>query len=48
MHHIVRRGDTLHKIARRHGRSIIVIIRLNPHIAHRPHRIHPGERIRVR
>jgi len=48
MHHRVQRGESLHRIARRHGTSVHHLIRRNPHIAHRPHLIYPGERIRVR
>ncbi len=48
MKHVVRRGDTLHRIARRHGTTVHRLVRMNPHVAGRPHRIYPGERIRVR
>lgn len=47
MHHIVRHGDSLHKIARRHGRRVHHLLRINPHLRRRPHLIYPGERIRV-
>ncbi|WP_006716418.1 LysM peptidoglycan-binding domain-containing protein [Desulfitobacterium metallireducens] len=48
MHHIVRRGESLHKIAKHHHTHIHHLLHLNPHIRHRPNLIYPGERIRVR
>lgn len=48
MHHIVRHGESLHMIAKHHRTHVHHLIHLNPHIAHRPHLIYPGERIRVR
>lgn len=48
MHHIVRRGDSLFKIARHHRTHVHHLLRLNPHIRHRPNLLYPGERIRVR
>jgi len=47
MYHHVRRGQTLHHIAKHHRTTVQVIIVLNPHI-HNPHLIYPGQRIRVR
>jgi len=46
MHHTVRHGDTMHKIAKRHGKSIHHLIHLNPHICN-PHRIYPGQKVRI-
>ncbi|MDA8440944.1 MAG: LysM domain-containing protein [Peptococcaceae bacterium] len=46
-HYIVRRGDTLHRIAACHGTSVGRLTRLNPQIT-RPDLIFPGERIRLR
>jgi len=46
MYHIVRRGETLHKIASSYGTSVRRLINLNPHICN-PNLIYPGERIRV-
>ncbi|HEX3016083.1 MAG TPA: LysM domain-containing protein [Desulfobacteria bacterium] len=48
MHHVVRRGESLYRIARRHRTSVHHLLRKNPHLAHRRHLIFPGERIRVR
>jgi LysM repeat protein len=48
MYHHVRRGETLFHIAKRHRKHVHHLIRLNPHLKHRPHLIYPGERIRVR
>lgn len=48
MHHQVRRGDNLHKIARRYGTTVIIILRRNPHLRRRPHRIYVGERVIIR
>ncbi|UWG96135.1 LysM peptidoglycan-binding domain-containing protein [Dehalobacter sp. DCM] len=48
MHHQVRHGDNLSKIARRYGVTVIYIIRLNPHLKKRRHRINVGERIKIR
>jgi len=47
LHHQVRKGDNLSKIARRYGISVVIIIRLNPHLRRRRHRIYIGERVRV-
>lgn len=43
----VRRGDTLHQIALRHGTTVERLLALNPHIT-RPDIIFPGEHIRLR
>lgn len=48
MHHQVRRGDSLSGIGRRYGVSVIILLNLNPHLRRRRHRIHVGERVRVR
>lgn len=48
MHHRVRKGDSLSKIGRHHGVSVIVLLNLNPHLRRRPHNIYVGERVRVR
>jgi LysM repeat protein len=47
-HHRVRKGDSLYRISRRYGVPVIFLINLNPHLRSRPHRIHVGERVRVR
>jgi LysM repeat protein len=47
MYHHVRKGHTLHRIAKLHRTTVIILISLNPHIVH-PHVIYPGQRIRVR
>lgn len=47
MHHQVRQGDNLSKIARRYGVTVIYIIKLNPHLRRRRHRIYVGERVKV-
>jgi len=44
--YIVRRGDTLTKIARDHGVSLRDLLRANPHIQD-PNRILPGQEIRI-
>lgn len=48
MHHHVRKGDNLSRIARRYGTTVIILINLNPHLRKRPHHIYVGERVRVR
>lgn len=48
MHHQVKPGDNLSIIARRYGVTIIVLLRLNPHLRKRRHHIKVGEKIRVR
>lgn len=45
--YIVRRGDTLHRIASRYGTSLSRLIQLNPQVT-RPDMIFPGERIQLR
>ncbi len=47
MYHHVRKGQTLHHIAKHHRTHVHLLIILNPHI-HNPHLIYPGQRIRVR
>jgi FOG: LysM repeat len=47
MYHHVRKGETMHHIAKRYRRHVHHLISLNPHI-HNPHMIYPGQRIRVR
>lgn len=47
MHHHVRKGDNLSRIARRYGVSLVILLRFNPHLRRRPHRIYVGERVRV-
>ncbi|NBJ15636.1 MAG: LysM peptidoglycan-binding domain-containing protein [Dehalobacter sp. 4CP] len=47
MHHQVHKGDNLSKIARLHGVTIVILLRLNPHLKKRRHRIYVGEKIRV-
>ena len=44
--YIVRRGDTLGGIARRHNTTVATLLRLNPQIRN-PNRIYVGQRIRV-
>lgn len=44
--HVVKRGDTLSKIARRYGSSVKALVRANPNI-HNPNRIFVGQRICV-
>ncbi len=46
MGYMVRRGDSLHKIARKTGTSTERLIRLNPQISN-PNRIYPGQMIRT-
>ncbi|TGE33571.1 LysM peptidoglycan-binding domain-containing protein [Desulfosporosinus sp. Sb-LF] len=46
MHHIIRRGDTLHKITKRLGKPIHHLILLNPHV-YNPNRIYLGQKVRV-
>ncbi|NLI91143.1 MAG: LysM peptidoglycan-binding domain-containing protein [Peptococcaceae bacterium] len=48
MHHQVKKGDNLFKIARQYGITVIIILQKNPHLRKRPHHIRVGERIRVR
>ncbi|MDP4127978.1 MAG: LysM domain-containing protein [Bacillota bacterium] len=47
-HHCVRRGESLHKIAKRHGTTVHRLLHKNPHLKHRPHLIYPGENVRVK
>ena len=47
MYHHVRKGETLHHIAKHYRTHVHHLISLNPHI-HNPHWIYPGQRIRVR
>lgn len=47
LHHQVQKGDTLTKIGRKHGVSVVVILNLNPHLKKRRHRIYVGEKVRV-
>lgn len=44
--HVVRRGDTLHRIAKRYGLSLAQLKGLNPELKRREH-IHPGQAIVV-
>ena len=46
MYHYVRKGETLHHIARYHRTHVHHLMSLNPHI-HKPNLIYPGQRIRV-
>lgn len=46
MYYVIRPGDSLHSIAVKYGTTISHLMALNPQITN-PHRIHPGERIRV-
>ncbi|WP_348982837.1 LysM domain-containing protein [Desulfosporosinus sp. Sb-LF] len=46
MYHHVRKGETLHHIARHHRTHVHHLISLNPHIKN-PHLIYPGQKIRV-
>lgn len=46
MYHHVRRGDTLHKIAKCHGTNVRRLMALNPRI-YNPNLIYPGQRVRV-
>ncbi|WP_041276080.1 LysM peptidoglycan-binding domain-containing protein [Desulfosporosinus acidiphilus] len=46
-HHVVRHGETLHKIAKRRGTSVHHLLRLNPKLRRNPNLIYPGERIRT-
>ena len=46
MYHYVRRGDTLHKIAKCHGTHVHHLMSLNPSISN-PNMIYPGQRIKV-
>ena len=48
MHHRVRRGESLYKIAKRHGTTVHRLLHKNPHLKHRSHLIYPGETVRVR
>jgi LysM repeat protein len=48
MGHIVRRGESLHRIARRRGTSVNRLLQLNPQLRRNPNLIYPGEWIRVR
>lgn len=45
--HVVRRGESLYKIAKRRGTSVHHLLRLNPQLRNRPSLIYPGERVRV-
>ncbi|KLU60239.1 LysM domain protein [Peptococcaceae bacterium CEB3] len=45
--HVVRRGETLHLIAKRNRTSVTVLLRLNPKLRCHPNLIYVGERIRV-
>jgi len=45
--YIVRRGDTLYRIATRYGTTVQRLLDLNPHVT-RPDIIFPGEPIRLR
>ena len=47
VYHHVRKGHTLHHIARHHRTTVVILISLNPHIRN-PHIIYPGQKIRVR
>ncbi|KLU66812.1 LysM domain protein [Desulfosporosinus acididurans] len=47
MYHYVRRGETLHIIAKNYGTHVHRLMALNPQICN-PNRIYPGEKIRVR
>ncbi|HZK55969.1 MAG TPA: LysM peptidoglycan-binding domain-containing protein [Desulfosporosinus sp.] len=47
VYHSVRKGNTLHHIAKHHRTTVVILISLNPHIRN-PHMIHPGQKIRVR
>lgn len=46
MYHYVRKGQTLHHIAKHYRTCVDQLIRLNPHIRN-PHLIYPGQKIRV-
>ncbi|MDR3601508.1 MAG: LysM domain-containing protein [Desulfosporosinus sp.] len=46
MYYIIRRGDSLHKIANHYGTTVSNLMDLNPNI-HNPNQIYPGERIKV-
>lgn len=48
MGHIVRRGESLHTIARRRRTSVHHLLRLNPRLRRHPNLIYPGEWIRTR
>lgn len=47
MYHYVRKGQTLHRIAKRYGTCIYTLMRLNPNLRN-PNLIYPGQKIRVR
>ena len=47
VYHYVRKGNTLHHIARHHRTTIVILISLNPHIRN-PRMILPGQKIRIR
>ncbi|AHF08197.1 LysM peptidoglycan-binding domain-containing protein [Desulfitobacterium metallireducens] len=47
MKHRVRRGESLHKIAKRYGTTVHCLIRINPHI-YNPNLIYPGQKIQIR
>lgn len=46
MKHTVKRGESLYKIAKRHGTSVNRLVQKNPQIRN-PNFIYPGERIRI-
>lgn len=46
--HIVRRGDTLSKIARDHGLSLARLLELNPRFVPNPNLIRIGDKVRLR
>lgn len=48
MGHTVKKGESLFKIAKRHGTSVQNLLKLNPQVRRNPNSIHPGEWIRVR
>ena len=45
--HVVKKGDTLSKIARKHGVSVDRLVRANAHEISDPDLIHPGKVIRI-
>jgi len=45
--HVVKKGDTLSKIARAYGTSLTKILQLNPAITN-PNKIYVGQKIRIR
>jgi len=46
MYYVIKRGDSLHSIAVRYRTTVSNLMNLNPQIRD-PHRIHPGQRIKV-